>query len=72
MPLAVRFRFWIDNLVSRLFGAVVRSMTLVAGLFVTFLTVVGVALSWILWLGLPFLILVMLGGGVKLLIGSVV
>lgn len=72
VPLGMKFRVLIDNLVSRVFGAVIRVITLMTGLMTTGLLIGALVVGWVLWLGLPFLMLIMLGAGVKVLIaGSV-
>jgi len=58
LSLNEKFRIWIFNLLSRLIGAVIRLFTIFFGLFLTlFLFIFGFAVV-IIWILLPFLILI--------------
>lgn len=69
-PLTVQLRVIVDNLVSRVFGAVVRLSTLVIGGLAVIITGLVVGLAWMLWLGLPFLIVLLMGVSWRILIGG--
>ena len=67
MTLNERFRVWVFNLISRLVGAVIRLFTIFFGLFLTlFIMVFGLAAA-VVWILLPFLILVGLIYGITLI-----
>lgn len=53
-PLGVQFRAWIDRLVSRTIGAIVRSMVLVIGVVTVCLAVIWGIVRIIVWPLIPF------------------
>ncbi len=60
VPLGVKFRFWFDRLFSRMFGAAVRSITIVFGLvFLGVWALIGLV-KVVLWPLVPLLPLVAL------------
>ena len=67
-PLPVQLRAFVDRLVSRLVGAVVRSMVMLIGTVAILLSVIGGLLYLFMWLSAPFLPLV---GLIMMLIGWV-
>lgn len=67
-PLPVQLRAFVDRLVSRLVGAVVRTMVMIVGLVAIALTVLGGVAYMLVWLAAPFL---PLAGLIMMLIGWV-
>lgn len=71
LPFAAKFQVFIDNMISRLFGSVVRLMTLGTGLLVWLFSVTAAATVFLTWLLLPFISILLIGGGLRLLLGGV-
>lgn len=67
-PLPVQLRAFVDRLVSRLVGAVVRSLVMVIGVIAITATIIGGIVYLVIWLSAPFLPLV---GLIMMLIGWV-
>ena len=63
-------RVWIDNLLSRLIGAVIRAGTLLAGFCVLCVQGLGFGFIIFLWYGLPLLVILCVGYGLRLLLGG--
>jgi len=70
LSLNERFQVWIWNLISRLVGAVIRSVTIFTGLiFILIVAILGIFL-WLLWFLLPFIFIFLVFYGLLLLIGG--
>ncbi len=54
-PLAVQLRAWVDQLISRVIGAVIRSMVLVIGAVTLLLSVTVSGVYLVLWALVPLL-----------------
>lgn len=61
-PIGVKIRAWLDKLISRLIGAVIRGMTIIAGIIaLTFSAIVGTLRlgGWLLLPALPLIGLIL-------------
>lgn len=54
-PLAVQWRAWLDKLISRLVGAAIRTVTIIAGLITLLLQSILLLILLLSWLLLPLL-----------------
>jgi len=57
LPINIRFRVMIFNLLSRLIGACVRLVTIFIGLIITFLVYILGAATIVVWILMPMLVL---------------
>lgn len=69
-PLSVRLQILLENLMSRLFGLLIRTMTLCAGSFILLTQAAISGLVFALWFLLPFLAVVLIGLSIRLLGGG--
>lgn len=63
------YQVWLNNLVSRFVGFMVRFLTILVGLFLTILFFMVAILFFLAWLILPIIIIYLLVNGVESLYG---
>lgn len=64
-----RFQIWIGNMVSRFIGAIVRTITIVSGLFCTIITFMIVVIFILIWIFMPGIIIFLFIHGITNLNG---
>ena len=65
-PIDVLFRIWIENLISRFIGLILRLSTVIGGILMTVIIFILMLIFLLLWITLPFVILYLLFNGVSL------
>lgn len=65
--LDVRWRIWMENLISRFVGFGVRFITIITGLIITLLTFAVFMIALVIWLLMPLSILFLILNGIRIL-----
>lgn len=68
--LDVRLRLWLDNMISRLIGAIMRSFIIILGLAATILFFSLALIVFVVWLGLPIVVFFLIINGVRVIING--
>jgi len=68
--LDVRYKIWLNNLLSRLVGFVVRFFTALTGMLFAASSFLILAAFFLVWLALPIIILFLLFNGLKVIING--
>jgi len=66
----VRLRIWLDNAISRLIGALMRSVVILIGLGITILFFGFAIVLFIIWLSLPIVVIALIVNGVRVVING--
>jgi len=70
VSLDVRFKIWLNNLISRLIGFIVRLGTILVGLILTVLTFIVLTVGFFLWLAMPMVIIFFFFNGIREIING--
>lgn len=57
-PIGVQLRAWLDNLISRIIGGIVRTIMMVIGVITILITAVVCVIAIVVWALIPFAILI--------------
>jgi len=68
--LDVRYKVWLNNLISRLVGFVVRLITALTGILFATLAFLVLAAFFLVWLALPIIIIFLLFNGLKTILNG--
>ena len=68
--LDVRYKIWLNNLISRLVGFMVRLFTALTGMLFASATFLILAALLMVWLLLPFIIIFLLFNGIKVILNG--
>jgi hypothetical protein len=68
--LDVRFNLWLQNLVSRLVGFVVRFFTIIAGLISTAVVFIFLLAIFLVWLLMPIIIIFLIVNGIRMILNG--
>ena len=60
--------FVIVGLISRIIGAILRTLVIIVGIICLFITIVGGVGVFVFWVGAPFIIIGLLGFGIALIV----
>jgi len=67
VSLDVRFKIWVNNLISRFIGFIVRLGTILVGLILTVLTFIILIIGFFLWLVMPMVIIIFFFNGIRMI-----